>query len=180
QEERRLFYVGMTRAQKELFLTSSLDHGGKKLRKVSPFVLEAMDLPKTAKAETARSSKEQAISRNSAAPVTPSPASRASKLSPDEPLYLSHKQVDDYQTCPLKYKYIHILKLPILSHHSVVYGNALHQAVSAYFRAKMAGKAMTLDEGHTVFKGAWRSEGFLHRAHEERRFQEGLECLRRF
>jgi len=44
QEERRLFYVGMTRAQKELYFTSAEDYGGKRLRKVSPFILEALDL----------------------------------------------------------------------------------------------------------------------------------------
>src|SRR5205814_389241 len=46
QEERRLFYVGMTRAMRELWLTSARDYGGTRERKVSQFVLEALDLPK--------------------------------------------------------------------------------------------------------------------------------------
>src|SRR5437773_2281819 len=46
QEERRLFYVGMTRAKRELHLTSARDYGGTRERKVSQFVLEALDLPK--------------------------------------------------------------------------------------------------------------------------------------
>src|SRR3989442_6392417 len=48
QEERRLFYVGMTRARRELYLTSARDYGGSRERKVSQFVLEALDLPKDA------------------------------------------------------------------------------------------------------------------------------------
>src|SRR4030042_5296929 len=40
QEERRLFYVGMSGAKKFLFLTWSRDYGLKRLKKVSPFVLE--------------------------------------------------------------------------------------------------------------------------------------------
>src|SRR5438445_271773 len=48
QEERRLFYVGMTRARRELILTSARDYGGARERKVSQFVLEALDLPKDA------------------------------------------------------------------------------------------------------------------------------------
>src|SRR5439155_1004590 len=48
QEERRLFYVGMTRAKRELHLTSARDYGGTRARKVSQFVLEALDLPKAA------------------------------------------------------------------------------------------------------------------------------------
>ncbi len=47
QEERRLFYVGMTRAKNELYLTTAEDYGGKRTRKISQFVREALDLPKT-------------------------------------------------------------------------------------------------------------------------------------
>ena len=47
-EERRLFYVGMTRARDELVLSHAADYGGSGSRRVSPFVLEAIDLPPTA------------------------------------------------------------------------------------------------------------------------------------
>ena len=53
QEERRLFYVGMTRARDELVLSHALDYGGKRTRRVSPFVLEALDLPAGAAPPTA-------------------------------------------------------------------------------------------------------------------------------
>ena len=43
-EERRLFYVAVTRAREELTLTSAADHGGVAPRKVSQFVFEALDL----------------------------------------------------------------------------------------------------------------------------------------
>jgi DNA helicase-2/ATP-dependent DNA helicase PcrA len=46
QEERRLFYVAMTRAKEELYLTSAKDYGSKRPRKVSQFVIETLDLPK--------------------------------------------------------------------------------------------------------------------------------------
>ena len=39
----------MTRARRELFLTSARDYGGTRERKVSQFVLEALDLPKDAR-----------------------------------------------------------------------------------------------------------------------------------
>src|SRR5207249_8648425 len=48
QEERRLFYVAMTRARDALYLTSARDYGGRSARKVSQFVLEALDLPREA------------------------------------------------------------------------------------------------------------------------------------
>src|ERR1035437_4887167 len=40
----------------------------------------------------------------------------------DGPLSLSFYQVDDYLTCPLKYKYVHVLRVPIATHHAIVYG----------------------------------------------------------
>src|SRR6202008_730322 len=67
QEERGLFYVGMTRARRELFFTSARDYGGARQRKVSQFVLEALDLPKDARDRSrARLSK-----RSSALPPRP-------------------------------------------------------------------------------------------------------------
>ena len=49
-EERRLFYVAMTRAMDELVLTSAADYGTARARKVSRFVVEALDLPHPAPA----------------------------------------------------------------------------------------------------------------------------------
>ncbi|MEK7329445.1 MAG: ATP-dependent helicase, partial [Candidatus Eisenbacteria bacterium] len=45
EEERRLFYVGMTRAKEALYLTHAHDYGGKTRRKMSRFVAEALDIP---------------------------------------------------------------------------------------------------------------------------------------
>ena len=47
-EERRLCYVAMTRARDELVLSHAADYGGSRARRVSPFVLEALDLPAAA------------------------------------------------------------------------------------------------------------------------------------
>src|SRR5262249_19858376 len=46
QEERRLFYVGMTRARRELCLTNAGDYGGSRQRKTSLFVLQALHPPR--------------------------------------------------------------------------------------------------------------------------------------
>jgi DNA helicase-2/ATP-dependent DNA helicase PcrA len=177
QEERRLFYVGMTRAQRELYLTSALDYGGVRARKVSQFVLEAMDKPR-ADDQYLKTSPEESIRQNAPAPETIPVSPRA--IPEDEVLNLSPYQVDDYLTCPLRYKYVHILRVPLLPHHSIVYGQALHQAVQAYFQRKIAGKKMDLKEILDVFHRVWASEGFLSREHEEKRLQSGEAALKRF
>ncbi|MEE9181476.1 MAG: ATP-dependent helicase, partial [candidate division NC10 bacterium] len=163
QEERRLFYVAMTRAKEELCFTSSRDSGTGRPKKVSPFVLEALDVPMPEEAAF-RASPDEVIARFA------SPAGEGSgvrePMAADEILTLSHFSVDDYRTCPLKYKYVHVLQVPIREHHAVIYGKALHDAVQAYFRRKMRGVRMTLGELWRVFEGSWVSRGFLSREHE--------------
>jgi DNA helicase-2/ATP-dependent DNA helicase PcrA len=177
QEERRLFYVGMTRAKERLYLTSAEDMGGKRKWKVSQFVLEALDLPKDA----ARPFRAQAIEELRR--LAPAPEAIGLGLAPvpdDEPLAVSHRQVDDYQTCPLKYQYIHILRIPLRQHHSVVYGSALHKAVEFYLRRRAAGNYTSLEDFLLAFDNAWRNEGFLTRDHEEQRKRAGIAALTRF
>jgi len=177
QEERRLFYVGMTRAEKELYLTSARDYGGTRPRSISPFVLEALDAPQ-ADDSYIRVSPLEAIHRN--APVTESSEFTLGQIPKDKVLTLSFYQIDDYLTCPLKYKYIHILRVPLLPHHTITYGLAIHNAVSEYYRRKISGKSVAADDLITVFKASWKSEGFVSREHEERRYTRGQEVLREF
>ncbi|UCF78014.1 MAG: ATP-dependent helicase [Candidatus Eiseniibacteriota bacterium] len=178
QEERRLFYVGMTRAKEELFLTSAHDYGGARPKKVSHFVMEALDLPKTSPSPF-KSSALETIERSAGHPEEKlAPLMRP--IPPEETLTLSYLQIDDYETCPLKYKYVHILRVPIMRHHAVVYGSALHRAVQEYLRRKCEDRQMTVEELLAVFKASWVSEGFLTREHEEQRFEEGKTALMRF
>jgi DNA helicase-2/ATP-dependent DNA helicase PcrA len=192
QEERRLFYVGMTRAKGELFLTGARDYGGARAKKVSRFVQEALDLPPS-EPKPYKASALEAIRRH--APSVGEGADALRVIPDHEILSLSHYQVDDYLTCPLKYKYIHVLRVPIREHHSVVYGKALHEAISFYFRRKLAQAGSTAgvhqvsratqtpvteEEILSAFEGAWQSVGFLSREHEELRLEEGRAVLRRF
>ncbi len=177
QEERRLFFVGMTRAKDELCLTSSRDSGSGRPKKVSRFVLEALDLPQPEQAAF-RASPDEVIARF--APSVGQGSGELQPMAPDEILTLSYFSVDDYRTCPLKYKYIQILQVPIREHHTVIYGKALHDAVQAYFRHKMRGKPVTREELWAVFEGSWVSRGFLSREHEEQRLEAGRQTLSRF
>jgi DNA helicase-2/ATP-dependent DNA helicase PcrA len=177
QEERRLFYVGMTRARRELLLTSARDHGGARERKVSQFVLEALDLPK----EAARPFKGRAveeIERFAPPPVTETAETPA--IPEDQELLLSHKQVDDYQTCPLKYRYVHLLRVPILRHHGVVYGATIHAVVEFYLKRRAEGNYTSLEDLLAEYDRKWENQGFLTWEHQEARRAAGRRALTRF
>ncbi|MBI3585294.1 MAG: ATP-dependent helicase [Nitrospinae bacterium] len=180
QEERRLFYVGITRAKQELYLTNARDYGGKRARKASRFVLETLDIPKVdtkaVKLSPLERIKNQGSGVRGQGSRKPCPLPLASCPS----LVLSHYQIDDYLTCPLKYKYVHILRVPILQHHSIIYGKAIHEAIKEYNRKKLAGRSITVKELLSVFESTWSSEGFLTREHEEQRFESGKNALKLF
>jgi DNA helicase-2/ATP-dependent DNA helicase PcrA len=179
QEERRLFYVGMTRARDELVLAHALDYGGRRARRVSPFVLEALDLPAGTSPAPHAASPLERLAPFEAPPAEPPPA-RPRVDAGREPLVLSFYQVDDYLTCPLKYRYVHVLRVPMAPHHALVYGSALHQAVQEFHRRHARGEVMSEEALVAAFEAAWTSEGFVSREHEEARLAAGSAALHRF
>src|SRR3989442_4876613 len=177
QEERRLFYVRMTRALRQLILTSARDYGGARERKVSQFALEALDLPRDA----ARPFKGKAVEEieRFAPPAAPDEAALP-PIPADEEITISHKQVDDYQTCPLKYRYVHQLRVPILRHHSLVYGSTIHEVVGFYLKRRVEGNYTSLDDLLAEYDKKWINQGFLTWEHQEARKAAGREALTRF
>lgn len=176
QEERRLFYVGMTRAKQELFLTSAVDYGGKRERKVSQFVLEALDMPKADIAPQ----KKKAVEQIELFAPRDEVFLPLKKIGSEEVLSLSFYPIDDYLTCPLKYKYVHILNIPLLPSHTIMYGSALHKAVQAYYSAKLNNQKFSQKDLIDVFLNNWSSQGFISIQHEESRLSKGKEILKRF
>jgi DNA helicase-2/ATP-dependent DNA helicase PcrA len=177
REERRLFYVGMTRAKDRLVLTNAQDYGGKRATKLSRFVVEALDLPAPPKGAKAASAL-QSIQRY--APVAePEPAPIA-PVPDGTPLMLSHAQIDDWLTCPLKYLFAHVAHVPLAGDPSFMYGNAVHHALKIWHQHRIKGLPIDVEDVVSAFDSAWSSEGFLTREHEERMQAQGRDALRRF
>jgi len=176
QEERRLFYVGMTRARRGLYLTWARDYGLKRPKRVSPFVLEALDIARMPD-EVLRATvldEVRRYARPDGRPRTPA------AVRPAGPPGLSYVQVEDYLACPLKYRFRHLMRVPVLPHHSLVFGRVVHAAVDAYLREKMKGRRP--DEAFLLaaYAGRWVNEGYLSREHEELRRAAGERALRLF
>jgi len=98
----------------------------------------------------------------------------------EEPLTLSFSAIDAYLSCPLKYKFGHVVRVPVPPHHAMIYGSALHKAVQEFHRRHARGEVMTEEELDASFEAAWTSEGVLSRDHEEARLANGRATLRRF
>jgi DNA helicase-2/ATP-dependent DNA helicase PcrA len=176
REERRLFYVGMTRARDVLYLTWARDYGLKRLKKISPFVLEALDLPGFPE-NVWKSSALDEIRRYAPREERRSPAL---VLKETAGLTLSYFRVDDYLVCPRRYQYRHVFRIPVVPDHNLVYGRVLHGVLQTYLKRRKAGENPALEALLADYRARWVNEGYLSREHEEMKKQAGERALRRF
>ncbi len=176
-EERRLFYVALTRAKKYLYLSCSYDHGGARLRKMSPFVAEALgdvaQLPLEGKTGALEFINQFALPKAAQHDVV-------AHLYDDGWLNLTPHQIDDYLRDPEKFWLFHVLKLPQGPFHALVYGSAVHHAIEFYYRGRLAGRKVALKDTQQAFEDAWSSEGFVSKRHEEQRLIRGREVIKDF
>ncbi len=178
-EERRLFYVGMTRAKTYLYLTTSYDHGGKRLKKPSRFIQEATGEVVSAPAQDNRAQIEaiksfaQLPQRQNFDPL--------SKFTDERGwLNLSTNQLASYARSPIEFWYFDILSLPKGPFHALVYGSAIHAAIELYYRARLSGESVNLSQLLLSFENRWKSEGFVSLDHEKERYESGRKALARF
>lgn len=119
EEERRLFYVAMTRAKRGLFLLSAEDYGGTRKRKRSRFLTE-LDL-ESKLTNQIRNELEQPKQQ-------PKPSEARHTL----PQRVSFTQIAAFSTCPLQYKFAHVLKVPVFGRHSLSFGKTMHNTLQKF------------------------------------------------
>ena len=131
QEERRLFYVALTRAKDGLFLTSAEDYGGKITKKLSRF-LEELKLDQKQKSTGLTSLGH--YMRNE----------KTSLSQKKEKVYLPSKfsfsQLSAFQKCPLQYKFSFILRLPRQGKPAFSFGNTIHNTLQIFVKQWLASK----------------------------------------
>lgn len=176
EEERRLFYVAATRAKDWLFLSSADDYGGKRTKKLSQFVLELLGEPQSQKVKHHLTPSEK-IERFKK--IETCYHKLPNKFTGDI-LRLSRQQIDDYYSCPKKFYFAHVVKIPLLENQHLMYGTAIHAALDHYFRRKIKGEKPELQQLVEDFKQNFRNVGFITRDQEELRKRQGLETLARF
>ena len=178
REERRLFYVAMTRARDRLVLCHARDLGGKRPAKTSKFVLEALDLPAPPKGDARPASPLESIERH--APLPDPPAAGLPVVRPDQPIAITHSKIAAFLHCPLRYWYAHVARVPVPVMPARMYGVAIHRAIAVWHQHRLRGFPIETKDVIAAYEREWSSEGFLTLAHEERMFAQGRETLERF
>lgn len=168
QEERRLFYVGMTRAKERLYLTAAKFYGdGKREKKISPFVQEALQeiinyqLPIIKQNQISNYPNSKHITRN------PSPETNKLVIR-----YLSVSQIETFKTCPMHYKLKYIYKIPTPMSASISFGISIHETLKDYYQTKK--------DILKVYKENFLEEGYENKKHKDLFFKKGSESLLAF
>ncbi len=170
QEERRLFYVGVTRAKKFLNLSFSENYG-KRERSKSLFIEEAglEILPY-----------DEKISQETQDSLFDIKSDFRKKLSSAEtkfnPTSLSFTALSTYKTCPLKYKYQFILNIPTKQSKALSFGNTIHECLKEFHQIKLV-RPISIQELFEIYKNKWQPYGYDDRENQIEYYKAGIELL---
>ncbi len=180
QEERRLFYVAVTRAKENLFLTWAEDYGGARSKKPSQFLLESFGKQDLEIVPIKLNSIEK-ISRFSTSEQLPLMViQKDKKIVSNLPLKLNQDSINSYLTCPLQYRYNYVLKLPKSQTGAMVLGTAVHKSLEAFYRAKKTNTPITCKELLDIYKENFSDVGFFNAKNREELFDKGQKIISDF
>ena len=201
QEERRLCYVAMTRAKKELYFTSADDYGGQRKKKLSRFLTEMgyKELDRDVSAHFVHPTRPD----KRGSPV-PSPSVRGNIASSPVPAkyipdHFSFSQLAAFEKCPLQYKFNFILKVPVRGKSVFSFGHTMHNTLYDFFKfvnepeqkdlfssSSLRGAAATkqssklLDELLEFYEKNWVDEWYESKKQKEEYKENGKKIIKEF
>ncbi|USN53197.1 MAG: ATP-dependent helicase [Candidatus Nomurabacteria bacterium] len=201
QEERRLFYVALTRAKDSLTLTRALDYGGATVKRPSPFLIE-MGL--VTKEQAAEEKKQQSTLLNARvrSAVQSEPESILRKVA-EETRY-DYSRISTYDLCPWKFRYRYALEVPEPGNKRFSYGQSVHATLYDFFRLvqerskkrqvtlfaeapkvnegilEAGAKSVSLAELKELYERNWIREWYDGERDMEKSKQKGWESLKAF
>jgi DNA helicase II / ATP-dependent DNA helicase PcrA len=192
QEERRLFYVAITRARERLTLTTVVH----KRSRPSVFLDDILSAPHVAKqnveqvAPVALAPKAARVAAAIGQPLFTDAEPRiysiiarwAERYRPPvfEPLQLSASGIETYQKCPQKYLFSNVWGIRSGPAAATTFGNVMHNTIRQLIAALRKGLRLSFEELVGIFRREWTSAGFEDRHQEELYLNDGIEQLRAF
>jgi DNA helicase-2/ATP-dependent DNA helicase PcrA len=170
-DERNIFYVALTRAKKEVFITlAETDREGKEqlptqfIAELKEDILTPLD---TSAYEADFAAHRPEIAFGAVAPKTPELKDKAFLNALFEAQGISVTALNNYLECPWQYFYRNLVRIPESPNKHLSFGNAIHSALKSYFDAWAEGE----DRGKTYlvqrFEEAIASEPIAEDEYEE-------------
>ena len=177
QEERRLFYVGMTRAKELLYFTAADLYGSfRRAKKLSNFIYEALPnlKDKKAKNEARQLSLSEVLS---AYQTRNDDEEKKQKYKID---YITYSNLQMFDICPLHYKAKVIFKIPTPPTGVQSFGISLHKTLQSFYKMAQEGEVLKESDLQKILTEEWESEGYENKKHEQERFLEAKKILTYF
>jgi DNA helicase-2/ATP-dependent DNA helicase PcrA len=197
QEERRLFYVALTRAENRLTLTTLTEKKAKipvfvedilmapliKRRDVRQLRPKLPEAPKTTNKDAQSTSDAQLFPALAEPPkIFSRIADWALEFHPPtpEPLTLSPSAVSGYRSCPQQYLFSRRWSLKEGPKAVLSFGSVMHTTIKRFVGQLRKGTKLPFEEVARIFESEWSSAGFEDDYQEKGYKQDGLEQLRAF
>jgi len=151
QEERRLFYVAITRARDRLSIGSRPGKGKKD--PTPPGFLRPLIGDRRLK--TALTTRNSDSLRSAKLPLEPSPVGAWMLLPPvfaKDEMALSANAVQSYSTCPMKFKLERDWRIPGEAAAAMQYGFAIHTVLKHYYDPVAHAKELSIDDAVEAFR----------------------------
>jgi len=179
EEERRLFYVAMTRARDSLTIYARLGKG--RNRRPTAFVRDLIDAHVQPPGWRQRDPRLRIAAQAAVVGATglgswmllpPSPRALAGPL--------SASSIEMYEACPLKFKIYKDWNIPGDISASLQFGSAMHSALDDYFEALRVGRPRTHEQLLEIFERALAELPFDDQHQRELYRKQGREQLTAF
>ncbi len=185
-EERRLFYVALTRAKEKLFLTGARFYGdGKRQRKISPFVIETVGQEKITQVTSEYKDTNNQLTIFDFKPQELKPQQSAKDDKNEIKVInnlsnFSYSQLESFSVCALQYKYLYVLKIPTTPSAAASFGESIHKTLQRFYMDFQKNNTVDLEYLHKLYKRLWIPVGYESAADEAYRKKKGEEMLTGF
>jgi DNA helicase II / ATP-dependent DNA helicase PcrA len=197
QEERRLFYVALTRAKRKLTITTLTEKKGKvptfiedilmdpavkrrDVLQIAPKVRPQGEEPNAASASNSKVLPFPSLSQRPR--IFSKIADWAETFHPPspEPLKLSASAVDNYRKCPQQFLFSRLWSLKEGPQATLTFGSVMHTTIKRFVDQLRKGVRLPFDEVARIFETEWSSAGFEDDYQEGEYKKDGMEQLRAF
>jgi DNA helicase II / ATP-dependent DNA helicase PcrA len=199
QEERRLFYVALTRARQQLTLSTLVN----KRRKPSLFLddflmnskIKTFDVqqsePKVSLPLFVETTGPEADSQDPSQLFPPGlePTRAYSRVAlwakafhppRPEPLQLSSSAIDCYDRCPMRYMFQYVWSVRGGPHAMATFGNIMHRTIKEFVSEVSKRRRIPFEDVLTIYNREWSSAGYIDEYHEEEYRKAGRDQLEAF
>lgn len=160
EEERRLFYVAITRAKDGIFFTSAENYNGVRKRKISRFLREI----------GFNDDSYEKININ----LTKKNHKKEIKIKiPD---HFSYTQLAAYSRCPYQYYLAHMVGVPRIEGPASNFGKSIHNTIAEITK----NKDITIKEALLLYDQNWIDDWYQSDAQKKTYYTEGKQIIKKF